>query len=746
MSIDYDVEIQNKFNEIIERIKKKNPKANIALITQAFETAKAAHSHIKRDSGEPYIFHPLGVVEILCDLPFADDDTICAGFLHDVVEDVEGWTIERVNDEFNSDIADLVNAVTKLSLQDFQTDIIDGGTDPKFDLNKKITAFEKNAASMRKIFLAMGKDLRVMVIKLADRLHNMRTLDSLSEKRQKKMARETIQIFAPIAHRLGLYNIKSQLEDLSFKYLYRDEYKEIARLVNKTKSERKFLLEECENQLKNVLKANNIEAEVQARAKTLWSIRNKMIKKNCAFEDIMDLLALRVIVQTQPECYIALGVIHELWIPIPGMFTDYIAKPKPNGYKSLHTKVLALDGDPIEVQIRTNDMHSTAENGVAAHWKYKERTVKGDVFERKMSWLRQRLFDWQKNADTCEQFFNSLVEDMFAEQVFIFTPTGDVIDLKMGSTPIDFAYRIHSNVGDHCVGAKVSGKMVPLNTPLKNGDIVDIFTRPNAEPSKDWLDFVKTDTAKQSIRRFFKHKYADEYDKLGKELVEKEIIRQKKDKSKILSPNVIKQFLGNNYKTEKDLFVAIGIGNFSAETFVNKCQRVIDANEPKKVEKPMNLAPEKAGKLQVSFDGINNILYSRGRCCAPLPGDDVVGYVTRGKGITIHSKSCHNIADLLLKEPERLVEINWTATRETFPTRIKVNIGGKLGILNEITTIVAGEDVALSALNMKEDKDKNLNIDLTVNVKDLEQYNKILDKIKNLPNIIDVYRPTIRAK
>ena len=742
--VDYDALVDKKFNNIINKIKSNNKDANIDLITRAFETAKEAHSKAKRESGEPYIIHPLGVVEILSDLEL-DDASICAGFLHDVVEDVEGWTIDRIREEFSPEIANLVEGLTKLNQQDFETDRIDGSVDPSFDIEKKKSYFTKNAFNMRRIFLAMSKDFRIMVIKLADRLHNMRTLSSLPPDRQKRMARETIQIFAPIAHRLGVYTIKSQLEDLSFKYLYPEDYRKMAEKVNKTKEKRKMMLEMCVDQLKNVLKANNIKAEVQARAKNFWSIRNKMIKKKCAFEDINDLLALRVIVKTQPECYIALGIVHELWIPIPGMFTDYIAKPKSNGYKSLHTKVLALDGEPIEVQIRTEEMHSTAENGVAAHWKYKEGTVKGDFFERKMSYLRQRLFNWQRDADNSDEFFNNLVNDMFSDQVFIFTPTGDVIDMKSGATPVDFAYRIHTNVGEHCVGAKINGMMMPLNTQLQNGDIVEIISRKNAEPGNDWLDFVKTDTAKTNIKRFFKRKYFDEYEKRGREFVEKEIKRQDKERNAILTQKHINAFLGKNYKTEKDLFVAIGLGNFSAQSFVNKCQKLIDDEDSKNTEEKVILAPPSQGKLEVSFDGITDVLYQRGRCCDPLPGEEVIGYVTRGRGITIHAKDCANVADLLLKEPERLVEIDWFSSIETFPARLKIKTMGKVGIINAITSIIALENVKLSSLNMKQDGPEALDMDLILNVKDYAQLDLIMTKIKDIPEVFDIYRPASRV-
>lgn len=738
--MDYEKEIQKSFDNIIRRIKNYNPDANIELITKAFETAKEAHKDVKRDSGEPYIFHPIGVVENLCDLEL-DSASICAGFLHDVVEDVEGWTIERIEAEFNKEIASLVDGLTKLSSQSFQTDIIDGGTDPIFDIDKRKSAFAKNAANMRKIFLAMSQDLRVMVIKLADRLHNMQTLDSLSEERQKRMARETIQIFAPIAHRLGVYNIKSQLEDLSFKYLYRDEYNEIAFKMQKTKTDRKFILDQCVEQIKNVLKANHIDVEVQSRTKSLWSIRNKMIKKKCAFEDILDLLAMRIIVKTQPECYLALGCVHETWIPIPGEFNDYICKPKPNGYKSLHTKVLALNGDPIEVQIRTEEMHATAEKGIAAHWKYKERTVRGDVFERKMSWLRQRLFDWQKDAETSEQFFDSLVSDLFSEQVFIFTPRGDVIDLKIGSTPVDFAYRIHSNVGDHCVGAKVSGQMVPLDTELQNGDIVEIISRANSAPSLDWLNFVKTDTAKSRIKNYFKKKNADVYENLGRELVDKVFLEAGYNKEELLTSKNIKEILDSNYKTEKDLFVAIGFGTLSPKAFVNKLRNL---GKKKKDQQVPLVEEKKIAPLNITFDGIKDLLYSRARCCDPLPGEELIGYVTRGKGITIHAKDCTNVLDISIKEPHRLVEINVQETKETYSTKLKILVNSQVGVINSITTILATSNVIINSMNAYEDSDKILNIDLTIGVKDIKQLEFIISKIKDIQNVINVMRSASR--
>jgi len=734
-------QIREKFNEICEKIKKYNPEANFDLINRAFECANNAHKNVLRVSGEPYIFHPLGVISVLCDLEM-DEPSIAAGLLHDVVEDVESYTIERIKEEFGDEVSSLVDGLTKLTSQDFQTDI-DTSIDPKGESYKKRNAFSKNAANMRKIFIAMSQDLRVMVIKLADRLHNMLTLDSLSEERQKKMARETIQIFAPIAHRLGIYTLKAQLEDLSFKYLYPDEFNDISNKLTHTREDRKFMLEMCVEQLQNVLKANNINAEIQARAKNLWSIRNKMIKEKVTFEEIYDLLALRVIVDEQPECYTALGVIHELWIPIPGMFSDYIAKPKSNGYKSLHTKVLALDGDPLEVQIRTHDMHATAEFGVAAHWQYKEKTRKGDVFERKLSWLRQRLFDWQKDAETSEQFFDSVVSDLFAEQVFIFTPRGDVIDMTAGSTPVDFAYRIHSNVGDHCVGAKVSGKMVPLNYKLKNGDIVEIISRTSATPSMDWLNFVKTTTAKNRIKGYFRKKFSDEYENIGRELVDKEIVRLGLERTKVLSSeNIAKLVNGQTYNDEKDIFASIGFGSTSAMWFIN---RITKSSERK--EKPVEINTRATtGKLDINFDGISNLLFTRGRCCEPLPGEEIVGYVTRGKGITLHAKNCSNLVDFQEKEPERLVEINWSPTQERFPTKIFIKALAKVGMLNNITNIIAKLNISLTDLVMKDTPDKLMNAEIVVNVENYEEFLLMLDKINALPDVLEVYRMASRSK
>ncbi|HOM71115.1 MAG TPA: bifunctional (p)ppGpp synthetase/guanosine-3',5'-bis(diphosphate) 3'-pyrophosphohydrolase, partial [Armatimonadota bacterium] len=489
-------------SEIIEQVKGYNPDADTDLIERAYQFAERAHDGQTRLSGAPYITHLLETAHILADLEM-DSTSIAAGLLHDVVED-QDITLETLEREFSEDIAKLVDGVTKLKLADFEVSLSDGEKQEPTKRKHAEFQFHRSAENLRKIFLAMARDLRVMVIKLADRLHNMMTLSALPEERQKKVAMETLQIYAPLAHRLGIWKIKWELEDLAFKHLQPEEYETIAEKVARTRAEREADLSEAVEVLKARLSSEGLEATIQARPKHLYSIYGKMLREGVDFSEIYDLSALRVVVNTVSDCYHALGIVHDQWMPIPDRIDDYIANPKSNMYQSLHTKVIGPRGEPLEIQIRTWDMHRMAEFGIAAHWRYKEQSKPTDEFERKMTWLRQQIFDWQADMKDSNEFLRSVIEDLFDDQVFVFTPRGDVIDLPSGSTPVDFAYRIHSDVGTHCIGAKVNGKIVPLSYKFKNGDIVEIITRANTQPSQDWLSFVRTAHARNRIKRFFR--------------------------------------------------------------------------------------------------------------------------------------------------------------------------------------------------------------------------------------------------
>lgn len=738
-----ETNFEERYQKIVSRVKEYNPTADIGMLDKAWQMSYNAHKGIVRESGEPYIIHPLSVVEILCDFKM-DVPSIAAGFLHDVVEDVEKFTIGTIRENFGDEVAMLVDGLTKLSNHDFALEISDNDTS---DEKRDSPVFSRKAADMRKIFVAMSQDLRVMVIKLADRLHNMQTLDYLSEERQKKMAWETVQIFAPIAHRLGIYSLKAQLEDLSFKYLYPEEYYAMANRVNKTKNEREYLLEETVNQIRRVLDQHGIKAEIQARAKHLWSIRNKLIKEGVTFEEIYDLLAIRIIVDTTIECYRTLGVVHDLWQPIPKLFSDYIAKPKPNNYQSLHTKVIALDGGPLEVQIRTHEMHEIAELGVAAHWQYKENMRSGDMFERKLSWLRQALFNWQTDSANSEEFLENITNDLFKEQVFVFTPRGDVIDLVAGSTPIDFAYRIHSDVGNHCVGARVNGNMVRLEYKLNNGDVVEIISRSNSSPSMDWLNIVKTSTAKSRIRQYFKKKYSSDYEVLGREMFEKELNRLGLEKSQVFTSDKLNKLLKDmTFSDEHDIFAAIGYKSITPLWLINKLksdERKISRNDIKNIPDIKTISDD---KMVATMDGISNILINRGNCCEPLPGEDILGYTTRGKGITLHSLDCNNLVNYMEKEPERLVNVNWKKSDSKFPTRLFLKTLNRNTMLKDITDVIASLGISVSGLNFKEQFDKSVDVDLVVNLGDLETLNVLRDKLFAIQDVIHVYRKTSRKR
>lgn len=724
---------------VIEKFKGYSPEGDEHLIRRAYEFAERVHEGQKRLSGEPYINHPVEAAETLVKLQM-DANSISAAFLHDVLEDAD-VNLEALEKEFGREVAELVDGVTKLHLADFE--LSPPGIEPE-GRKKRHSEQNRSAENLRKIFLAMARDFRVMVIKLADRLHNMRTLSALPPDRQIKVATETLQIYAPLAHRLGIWQLKWQLEDLSFKYLNPREYEEMVERISKTRREREKELRQAVSMIEERLEAEKIKAEIQGRPKHLYSIYQKMLKQEVDFEQIYDLTAIRIIVDTIADCYHALGVVHDLWKPVPERFYDYIAKPKSNMYQSLHTKVIGVSSEPIEIQIRTREMHMTAEFGISAHWRYKEGGT-DDEFDRKLSWLRRQLFDWQTDAKDDNEFLSSVVDDLFTDQVFVLTPRGDVIDLPAGSTPVDFAYRIHSDLGNHCAGAKVNGRIVPFNYQFKNGDIVEIISRGNITPSRDWLNIVKTSTARSRIKGYFRRlRHADSVVK-GREMLEKEIERQKLDAKELLKPENLQKVAEQvNVQTEEDLLAEVGFGHVPALSVIHKLAAAQPQPEGLVVS---DKKQQKGDGIGILAGGMDGMAVTRSQCCNPVPGDDVIGYVTRGRGIALHRKGCSSIAPYLEKEPDRLIAVEWRdAGDKRYQAGIKIEALDRVGLLNDISAVFSETKTNIYSANMKSFSNKTASFDLTIEVDDIDHLNDIMKRIGGLSDILAVHRMSLYSK
>jgi len=727
--ISHNWEEPDQLQELLEHIRGERPQADIKKIRYAYYIAEQAHSGQVRTSGEPYILHPLAVAHILADLRM-DDDTICAGLLHDVIEDNPSITAEKLTKEFGEDVTNLVEGVTKLKFR----------TANELSERQKAAAEATRAAeSLRKMLLAMASDFRVMVIKLADRLHNMQTLDALSPEKRTRIANETLDVFAPLAARLGIWQIKWQLEDLAFKHLHPTEFQEVSELVAKTRSEREQELRVAIVQLKDRAEKRNLRVlDINGRPKHLYSIFNKMVKQGLRFEEIYDLLALRVIVETTSDCYVALGIVHDLWVPVPGLFFDYIAKPKPNGYQSLHTKVLGPHGGPLEVQIRTKDMHEVAEFGVAAHWTYKEGKASLDETKRLKN-LREQLFDWSSDARTSSDFLRSLSTDLFSEQVFVFTPKGDVIDLPKGSSPVDFAFRVHTQLGMTLVGAKVNGNLVPLSSELKNGDVIELINRSNATPSADWLKFIKSAHTRNKLKAYLRKVTKSDDAARGKDMLEKEF------KSLGLDP---KQFLGDEKlnalakhiagcEDATDVLARVGLGLSSVQGIVSRLRgNVPDLPSADRIE----VGRTKEGKVQLVTSGIDNVMVNRAKCCSPIPGDEVVGYVTRGRGIMLHRKVCPNAMSYLTNEPERLIYYDWPADGSQYAVGLKIVTVNRTGLLMDISTIFGEAKTNVSAAKVRTLPNHTAEIEVTIDVTDTHQLQAVMTKISNFTDVISILR------
>ena len=719
--------------DLIRRIRKYHPEDDMDLVRRAYHYAEKAHENQKRKSGEPYFSHPCAVAVILTDL-MLDATTIAAGLLHDCVEDVDGVTQETIRQEFGQEVELLVDGVTKLSQLNFAS------------------REEAQAETLRKMFLAMAKDIRVVLIKLADRLHNMRTLKYQRPERQIPIARETLDIYAPLAHRMGVYTIKWELEDLSLRYIDPEGYQELVRLVGMKREERERLIADVSQQLGARLREAGIKAEITGRPKHFYSIYKKMKTQNKTFDQINDLIALRVLVNTQQDCYFVLGVVHTMWPQVPGRFKDYISMPKANMYQSLHTTVVN-QGKPFEVQIRTFEMHRTAEYGIAAHWRYKEGRANENELDQKLSWLR-RILDWQSDVRDPGEFGELAKVDLFADEVFVFTPKGDVISLPRGATPLDFAYRIHSAVGNRCIGAKVNGRIVPLTAQLETGDFVEVMTSANSHgPSRDWLNIVKTSEAKAKIRAWLKKEQREENIPLGRDMMDKEAKRLGYTLSQLLRGEAVdvicKRF---SAQTVDDVYAMVGFGGLSCAQVVN---RLVD--EFKKSVKPDEAAPalmQDIGKAEeqprkqpqsssngVIVKGESGMLVRFARCCNPLPGDKIVGYITRGRGVSVHRADCVSLKDPDV-EKDRLIEVEWEAqgANASYEAEIRIITYNRTGLLAEISVLLATQEVPVTAITGHSYKDSTYIFHVSIIIKNTQQLNKIIRDLQKWPDVIEVNR------
>jgi len=706
-------------DRLLETLRTHHPQADAGLIERAWEFACRAHQGQMRLTGDPYVSHPLATAVILAELGL-DETTLAAALLHDVVEDTP-TPPAAVAEAFGEEIAELVDGVTKISRIDFAASKL------------------HQAENLRRMFLAMARDLRVIIIKLADRLHNLRTLKPLPAERRRAVAEETLQIFAPIAHRLGLWRLKWELEDLALRYLEPAKYRRIVHLVAKSRQEREARIGAAVEQLSARLAEAGIQAEVSGRPKHFYSIYQKMRTHGVDFGQILDIEALRVIVPTLQDCYTALGMVHSLWLPIPDMFTDYIAKPKPNLYRSLHTKVLGPAGDPMEVQIRTWEMHRTAEYGIAAHWLYKEGAGPQKADE-KLAWIRRLIEHHSDFADPGE-WLESLKLDLFKDQVFVFTPHGDVIDLPAGSTPVDFAYRIHTEVGHSCVGAKVNGKPVPLNYVFKNGDLVEILTSKTPRgPSLDWLAFVATSSAKSRIKAWYRRQRREENITHGRHLLEAECKRQSLSPPEILSEDNLQALVEKmNYSSIDDIYAAVGFGETSAEAIV---RRIVGKPQPHAPLPSESAALQGALQLGISTSGgAEGILFRLSRCCCPVPGDEITGYVTRGRGVTVHRADCRNLAAYRKGEPERLMPVEWSLSQQAFyPVQVEIEALDRVGLLNDITGIISAANTNIRSARVRTKKPRLALFSLVLDISDLNHLNRLLREISSLSDVLRVYR------
>ncbi|MFB5190100.1 RelA/SpoT family protein [Alicyclobacillus fastidiosus] len=718
---------EQTIDALCEQLKTYCSADEVANVRAAYLFAERAHAGQQRMSGEPYITHPLAVAFILAGLQL-DATAVIAALLHDVVEDTEVTDANLVQN-FGAEVAALVDGVTKLKRI-------------KFDSRE-----EQQAENLRKMFMAMAKDIRVLIIKLADRLHNMRTIRYQTPETQRRKARETLEIFAPLAHRLGINTIKWELEDISLRYLNPQQYYRIVNLMARKRQEREQFIDGVMDLLREKLTELHLKAEVSGRAKHIYSIYRKMTTQHKEFNEIYDLFAIRVTVENIKDCYGVLGVIHTMWKPMPGRFKDYIAMPKANMYQSLHTTVIGPNGEPLEIQIRTWEMHQTAEYGIAAHWVYKEgnssQRAEGD-FAKKLAWFREVL-EWQQDFRDAQEFMETLKIDLFSDQVFVFTPKGDVIELPAGSVPIDFAYRIHTAIGNRCIGAKVNGKMVPLDYRLRTGDIVEVATSKHSYgPSRDWLKIVQSSQAKSKIRQWFKREKREENIARGRELIEKELLRQRLDPKQLMAAPFLNEALHKfSFGKEEDLFAAVGYGGMSAAQVVT---RLVEAHRKSQDEKPVDSlsltskTQQKPTETGVRVKGVDNLLIRFARCCHPVPGDEIVGFVTRGRGVSVHRMDCPNVASLTA-DGTRALEVEWATSKDwSYNAEIEVTALDRHGLVNEVLNAIAETKTEITAVSARADAKKIAHIHMSVRIRNLDHLRSVVERLKRLKDIYSVRR------
>ncbi len=734
------------YKELIDSVKKYHPSTDISMIEKAYHIADEAHKGQLRKSGEPYIIHPLCVAIILADLEL-DKESIVAGLLHDVVEDTV-MTPEEIKQEFGEEVEVIVDGVTKLT-----------------QLSYKVDKVEEQAENLRKMFLAMAKDIRVILVKLADRLHNMRTLKYMKPEKQKEKARETMEIYAPIAHRLGISKIKVELDDLSLKYLEPEVYYDLVEKIALRKSEREKFVQSIVKDVREQMDKAGIKAEIDGRAKHFFSIYKKMVNQEKTLDQIYDLFAVRIIVDTVKDCYAALGIIHEMYKPIPGRFKDYIAMPKQNMYQSLHTTLIGPNGQPFEIQIRTFEMHRTAEYGIAAHWKYKEAAngIKpaAQQEEEKLSWLRQ-ILEWQRDMSDNREFMGLLKSDLdlFAESVYCFTPAGDVKNLPNGSTPIDFAYSIHSAVGNKMVGARVNGKLVNIDYVIQNGDRIEIITSQNSKgPSRDWLKIVKSTQAKNKINQWFKNELKDDNIIKGKELMATYCKTKGISLSDLLKNDLMEAVMRKyGFKDWDSILAAIGHGGLKEGQVVNKLVEGYEKKKKKELtdEKLVESVVEHAQEIEhrrsknhsaIVVRGLHDLAVRYSKCCSPVPGDEIVGFVTRGRGVSIHRTDCVNIINLSAEERARLIDAEWQEgeadnPNERFPAEIKIYVNNRTGVLVDVSRILTEMKIDLTGVNSRTNKQGKATITMSFDVHSKEELNSIIAKIRQVESVIDIERST----
>ena len=736
------MDLDQQLQQILTKIQKYHPKDDLSLVTRAYQFACEAHKDQKRKSGEPYIIHPVCVASILADL-MLDSTTVAAGFLHDCVEDNKDVTVETIEAQFGPEVALLVDGVTKLKRLDFTS------------------REDQQAESLRKMFLAMAKDIRVVLIKLADRLHNMRTLKYQSPDRQVAIARETLDVYAPLCHRLGMSTLKWEMEDLALRYIDPAGYYDLVEKVGQKRKEREHAIQVVISALKEQLDQAGIHCEIAGRPKHFYSIYRKLKTQGKTFDQIYDLIAVRVLVDTIPDCYAVLGIVHTMWTQVPNRFKDYISMPKGNMYQSLHTTVVGtsgeLRGQTFEVQIRTWEMHRTAEYGIAAHWRYKEGK-QVDSLDSKLYWLRQ-ILDWQNETHDPSEFMDALKVDLFSDEVFVFTPKGDIVNLPRGATPVDFAYHIHSAIGNKCIGAKINGRIVPLETELQTGDFVEVLTSSNSKgPSMDWLKLCKTSEAKSKIRAYLKHELRDENLARGRDILDHESRRQGYSLSQLVK-NEFMEPIERRYSIHsmEDLYVTVGFGGLSGSQVINRLiEEYRKANkqaEPVPAPKP---APARSSAVTqhhsngVIVEGDSDMLVRFARCCNPLPGDDIVGYITRGRGVSIHRSDCPNMADMM-QTPERFIDVKWEGEERkedanaAYEANIRVIAYDRLGLFADISTMLSQMEIPIVSISARIDKSKARHttcIDLILSITDTKQLERVIDKLRKRGDILEVFRLT----